>query len=251
MFFLCCGFGLVCYAWSFCGFLMLCRFMEWNFTFGLDTAKLFGTEPPSITFHSLLNTLIHMDWSIWWEETNVLVLICYVISGLIILGLMFMAVYVPYKVFVFVVPERMKDKNYKLAKFFALLLSLLSHPVIWYVCIHYGETLAGIAMAIISTGVIFVICYYIGMFCIATLLSPVLGAASVAASAIDATSSKQFNLSSIPVIVYDDSNRQWKRRGIFGDHAVYYNSDGDEVTIYSTDVSGNSANTSAGNLHWY
>ena len=62
---------------------------------------------------------------------------------------------------------------------------------------------------------------------------------------------REFDVSHIPVIVYDDSNRQWKRRGAFGDHVVYYNNDGDEVTIYSGQVSGSSAITSAGTLHWY
>lgn len=65
------------------------------------------------------------------------------------------------------------------------------------------------------------------------------------------TDGGEFNLSSIPVIVYDDSNRQWKRRGIYGDYAVYFNDNGEEVTIYSAQVSGNTANTSAGTLHWY
>lgn len=74
------------------------------------------------------------------------------------------------------------------------------------------------------------------------------GAQGGAASAAGAD---EFSLSGIPFIVYDDSNRQWKRRGIYGDHAVYYNNDGEEVTIYSAQVSGNSATTSAGTLHWY
>ena len=68
---------------------------------------------------------------------------------------------------------------------------------------------------------------------------------------ISGPAENEFDISRIPVIVYDDSNRQWKRRGIFGDHAVYYNNDGDEVTIYSAQVSGSSASTSAGTLHWY
>lgn len=72
---------------------------------------------------------------------------------------------------------------------------------------------------------------------------------SVSEAAGDAPS--EFSLSSIPAIVYDDSNRQWMRRGIYGDHTVYYNSDGGEVTIYSAQASGSSANTSAGTLHWY
>lgn len=63
--------------------------------------------------------------------------------------------------------------------------------------------------------------------------------------------SGEFALASIPVLVYDSSNRQWKRRGIYGDHAVYYSDDGDEVTIYSAQVSGKSASTSVGVLHWY
>ncbi|XCP83864.1 hypothetical protein ABXS75_12375 [Roseburia hominis] len=65
------------------------------------------------------------------------------------------------------------------------------------------------------------------------------------------TAGSESNLSLMPVIIYDDSNGQWKRRGIFGDHAVYYNNDGGEVTIYSAQVSGNSASTSAGTFHWY
>lgn len=64
------------------------------------------------------------------------------------------------------------------------------------------------------------------------------------------SSRKEFNLSSMPGIVYDSSNRQWKRRGIYGDHAVYYNNDGGEVTIYSAQVSSSSASTSAGTFHW-
>lgn len=55
----------------------------------------------------------------------------------------------------------------------------------------------------------------------------------------------------MPSIVYDDSNRPWKRRGIFSGHAEYYNDDGDTVIIYHADISGNSANTSAGTVHWY
>lgn len=58
-------------------------------------------------------------------------------------------------------------------------------------------------------------------------------------------------LARLPVIVYDSGNRQWTRRGIYGDHAEYYNADGDTVIIYDADVSGNSASTSAGTLHWY
>lgn len=78
-----------------------------------------------------------------------------------------------------------------------------------------------------------------------------LGGGSKNNSGNDNKNKNEFDISSIPFIVYDDSNRQWKRRGIFGDHAVYYNDDGGEVTIYSAQVSGNSANTSAGTLHWY
>lgn len=66
-----------------------------------------------------------------------------------------------------------------------------------------------------------------------------------------AAAGDEYDISRIPTIVYDDNNQQWKRRGVFGDHAVYYNSNGDEVTIYSGQISGSGATTSAGNLHWY
>lgn len=65
------------------------------------------------------------------------------------------------------------------------------------------------------------------------------------------TDGREFDISHIPVIVYDDGNRQWKRRDIYGDRAVYYNDNGEEVTIYSAQISGNTAHTSAGTLHWY
>lgn len=90
------------------------------------------------------------------------------------------------------------------------------------------------------------------MFCLSKFLAPLVGAASAVAGAVsnpDSESSSEFDLSGIPFIVYDDSGRKWKRRGIFGDHAVYYNENGDEVTIYSAQVSANSASTSASRLH--
>lgn len=61
----------------------------------------------------------------------------------------------------------------------------------------------------------------------------------------------EFGVASMPVIIYDSSNQQWKRRGIFGDHAVYYSDNGGEVTIYDAQVSTASATTSAGIFHWY
>lgn len=61
----------------------------------------------------------------------------------------------------------------------------------------------------------------------------------------------EFDLSRLPAIVYDDSNHEWKKRGTYGDHVVYYNNDGVEVAIYNTQISGTTATTSAGNFHWY
>lgn len=61
----------------------------------------------------------------------------------------------------------------------------------------------------------------------------------------------EFDLSRLPTIIYDDSNHEWKKRGTYGDQAVYYNNDGAEVTIYNTQISGTTATTSAGNFHWY
>ena len=61
----------------------------------------------------------------------------------------------------------------------------------------------------------------------------------------------EFDISRLPTIVYDDNNREWKKRGTYGDHAVYYSNDGAEVTIYNTQISGTTATTNVGNLHWY
>lgn len=60
-----------------------------------------------------------------------------------------------------------------------------------------------------------------------------------------------YDLSRIPSIVYDSGNNRWQRRGIYGDHAEYYNDNGNTVTIWNAEISGSSANTSAGTLHWY
>lgn len=67
----------------------------------------------------------------------------------------------------------------------------------------------------------------------------------------DENGNSEFGISDIPEIVYDDNNCRWMRRGIYGDHAVYYNSQGGEVTIRNAQISGNSANTNVGTLHWY
>jgi hypothetical protein len=51
--------------------------------------------------------------------------------------------------------------------------------------------------------------------------------------------------------VDDSSNTQRKRRGAFGDHAEYYNDNGDIMTINNADISGGTETTSAGSVHWY
>ena len=252
----------ICYCYSFYGFIMVCRFMEWNVTFGLDAAELYGTEPAKVTVSSLLNT----DWSTWWAESfgtfesslDVIIgianVILYLVAIAIILGLIFLAYYMPYRTFLSINPKNIQNRMPKTAKLIAVILSLVSHPVMWYLGLHYGETIINIFSIILLIWVVLVICYYVLMFCLNMWVAPLAGAASAvakAATAANRESSEEFDFSDIPFIVYDDSGHQWKRRGIFGDHAVYYNANGDEVTIYSAQVSTNSASTSAGTLHWY
>ena len=252
----------ICYFYSFYGFMMVCRFMEWDVTFGMDAAELYGTEPAKVTISSVLNT----DWGAWWADhfgsiestmdviLTILMVIMWLIGIAIILGLIFLAFYLPYRTMLSAIPEKTQARNLKAAKLLALILSLISHPVMWYLGLHHGDTIFNMFGTIVLFWITLLICYYVIMFCLNKFFAPLVGAASAVASAVsnpDSESSGEFDLSGIPLIVYDDSGRKWKRRGIFGDHAVYYNENGDEVTIYSAQVSAKSASTSAGTLHWY
>lgn len=251
-FIICSMIALICYSYSFMGVLLLCRFMEWDVTFGLDAA-----EPAEFTIHTLLNT----DWGallsgfladvLSSEPWVPLLLLVYVVLLVIVLallaGIFFLAYYVPYRAFLELTPEKIKDRNYKKAKRFALIASLISHPVMWYLGLHHGMTLFDIFGIIVLAWADLVIGYYVIMLCIAMTMGPAAGAIFAVGRSVSGKS----ELSAMPFIVYDDSNGQWKRRGIFGDHAIYYNGRGNEVTIYAAQVSGNSANTSAGTFHWY
>lgn len=119
-----------------------------------------------------------------------------------------------------------------------LLFKLVGHAIIW---------IAGMFLYDYIVGLITIVCLLIGI--------NIFGNFSFGRKNqnydVGETDRGEFDLASMPTIVYDDSNRQWKRRSIYGDHAVYYNNEGGEVTVYSAQVSGNSANTSAGTLHWY
>ena len=61
----------------------------------------------------------------------------------------------------------------------------------------------------------------------------------------------EHDLSRMPNIIYDSSNNRWHKSWGSGDHVTYHNDQGQEVTIYSGQVSGSSAQTSAGHFHWY
>ncbi|MGN1129377.1 MAG: hypothetical protein ACI4T6_10555, partial [Candidatus Flemingiibacterium sp.] len=232
LFMIFCSIACICYFYSFYGFMMFCRFMEWNVTFGLDAAEMYGTEPAKVTISSVLNT----DWGAWLadyfgtiESTMdvvlvILMAIMWLIAAAIALGLIFLAFYVPYRTMLSAIPEKTQAGHPKAARLLALILSLISHPIMWYLGLHYGNTLFGIFAAIVLLWSNTLICYYVLMFCLSKFLAPLAGAASAVAGAVsnpDSESSSEFDLSHIPFIVYDGSGRKWKRRGIFGDHAVY------------------------------
>lgn len=69
---------------------------------------------------------------------------------------------------------------------------------------------------------------------------------------LDTSASTSDNdLNRLPIFIFDDQHHTWKKRGVYGDHAIYDNDDGREVFIYHANISGTSANTSAGTFHWY
>ena len=55
----------------------------------------------------------------------------------------------------------------------------------------------------------------------------------------------------LPNIIYDSANNRYICRNRYSSHAVYEDDNGNTVTIYHSDVSGDTATTSAGNFHWY
>lgn len=68
----------------------------------------------------------------------------------------------------------------------------------------------------------------------------------------DEDSGDEFDLHRLPTIIYDDQNRAWYKQYMAGDSAVYQEKEsGERVTIYSGEISGSGANTSAGYFHWY
>lgn len=244
--------ALMCYLFSFVGFLYFCTFMEWDIPAVFSMEKLgrfFGMENLKVTISALKS----MDWRAWWADANVLNLIIYAIGLIIALGIIFAAFYIPYKAFLSALSDKLADVNYRLAKRLALLLSLISHPIIWYIGLHYAGSIATVFLVIVFVFLnLFIWSYaatFIGLVFLGRAGKPRFSADADADDKL--SSSDAFSLEQLPFIVYDDNNDQWKRRGIYGDHAVYYNNSGDETIIYSAQVSGSSANTSAGTLHWY
>lgn len=63
--------------------------------------------------------------------------------------------------------------------------------------------------------------------------------------------SDEFDLNQLPNIIYDDTNNRWQLQQRNGDSVVYHNDSGQMVTIYSGQISGSGAVTSAGNFHWH
>lgn len=60
----------------------------------------------------------------------------------------------------------------------------------------------------------------------------------------------EFDLNRMPNIIYDDSNNRWQLQHRNYDTVVYHNDNGQEVTIYSGQVSEHGALTDAGSFHW-
>ena len=62
----------------------------------------------------------------------------------------------------------------------------------------------------------------------------------------------EFDLNRMPYIIYDGSNNEWRRQYFNSREVVYKDKEtGRRVTIYSGQISGSSARTSAGHFHWY
>lgn len=123
------------------------------------------------------------------------------------------------------------------------LVSLLPHVLIW---ILSGELMGK------AIGLVFAVC--LAIILIVFLAPNVLDFLGLDDNnnSTEMDSPTQVNsLSQMPEIVYDSGNVRWIRQGIYGDHSLYYNDNGDKINIYVSNVSGNSASTDKGQFYWY
>lgn len=101
---------------------------------------------------------------------------------------------------------------------------------------------------------------YVAVVCVACVFGPFLpriggGGAprAVAAGAPEegeSGSESARDLSRLPNIMYDSSNNRWQKGWTSYDHVTYRNDDGEEITIWHAEISGNGALTSEGHFHW-
>ena len=117
------------------------------------------------------------------------------------------------------------------------------HGVIWLV----GTVLLRILVPIVIVAVLaFIVCQFFLGIDVLRMIGRLFG---VAASGT--AEKKEDPLEALPTIVYDNDGVQYFKQRISGDHVEYAADGGKTLTIYNTDISGNSAQTNAGNIHWY
>lgn len=132
-----------------------------------------------------------------------------------------------------------------------LLLALLAHAAVWLAGLFaYGA----VTWLLDKIGaVVYFVATVIGLLIGIQVMGGGFGGigGGRAGGGSEAAGEPASGIGGLPTIIYDSNNDRWQCRYRSGDHAVYFHADGREVTLYHADVSGTSANTSAGSFHWY
>lgn len=119
------------------------------------------------------------------------------------------------------------------------------HAVIWIVGYFLIKVLVPVA---IVAGLVLIILVYTGGLDVVTSL---FSGGKKSAGESNRRSGSSFDVHDLPKIIYDESDNRWQMCGDNGHSVTYENDKGQQVTIYSGEVSGTNATTSAGNFHWY
>lgn len=118
------------------------------------------------------------------------------------------------------------------------------HGAIWLV----GTVLLRIIVPIV---IVVVLAFIVLQFVLKIDVLSMIGRLFEGAAAASEKQAGEDPLQALPAIIYDSENVQYMKQGYYGDHVEYAADGGRTLTIYHADISGSSAQTNAGTIHWY
>jgi hypothetical protein len=125
----------------------------------------------------------------------------------------------------------------------ALLISEAVHALIWIGLVYFPGLIGNLLGGLIGLLVAIVIAVLAYIY----IIDPIFSSGGKETAEAAAPETAEF----IPNIIYDEGNNRWQCQGVYGDHAVYYDDNGKQITIYHGAISGTQAVTNEGTFHWY